>query len=369
MMSLSGTADLPLHTGHVPPWLIDRMKKLANAMVKIMVEELGRREVIRRIGDPYWFQAFGCALGFDWHSSGLTTVVVGALRESIKIDTHGLAVAGGKGAMGVRTPEMIHEAEITDEVKIKLVKVSRLSAKVDNAVLQDGYSIYHHAIIFTEDGDWGVVQQGMNPQNKYARRYHWMSENLSSFVEEPHSGIAGDKIEEIALNLTSSRSREARETSVDLISENPAKLVRLVNLALNRQETLMRWIGADFELQLPSHLEMPRKINWKAIKKAYDIRPSDYEELIQIEGIGPSTLRALALISTLVYGAQIDWRDPLKFTFAHGGKDGVPYPVSKKRMEESINFLRSILESASIDREEKLKAFRRLLELERKLCP
>ncbi|MEM1583599.1 MAG: DUF763 domain-containing protein [Nitrososphaerota archaeon] len=368
-MNLSGTADLPLHKGHVPPWLMDKMKNLANSIVKVMVEELGKREVIRKIGDPYWFQAFGCVLGFDWHSSGLTTVVMGALRESIKIDTHGLAVVGGKGAMGVKTPEMIYKLNIPEEVKAKLVKVSRLSAKVDNAVLQDGYSIYHHAIIFTEDGDWGIVQQGMNLNSKYARRYHWIGEKVSSFVEEPHSGIAGDRVEETVLNLTSSRSREARKTSVDLICENPGKLVRLINLSLNKQETLTRWIEADHELQLPPHLEMPRKINWKAVNKAYNIKPSDYEELIQIEGLGPSTLRALALISTLIYGSQIDWRDPLRFTFAHGGKDGVPYPVSRKRMDESINFLRSILESTSVDREEKLEAFRRLAELERKLYP
>jgi len=366
-LSISGTADLPLHTGHVPPWLMDRMKNLADAIIKVMVEELGRREVLRRIGDPYWFQAFGCVLGFDWHSSGLTTVVTGALRESVKLNTHGIAVIGGKGAMGIRTPQLIHKVDISEELKIKLIKASKLSAKVDNAVLQDGYNIYHHTIIFTEDGDWAVVQQGMNLPSKYARRYHWISENIVSFVEEPHSGIAGDRVEEIVLNLTSSKSREARKISVDLISENPSKLVRLINLSLNKQETLTRWIDTDFEVQLPPHLDMPRKINWKAIRKAYDIRPSRYEELLQIEGIGPSTLRALALISTLIYGVQIDWRDPIKFTFAHGGKDGVPYPISRRRMDESIRFLRSMLESASIEREEKLKAFRRLVDLERRL--
>ena len=170
-MSISGTADLPLHTGHVPPWLMNRIKNLADAIVKVMVEELGKREVLRRMGDPYWFQAFGCVLGFDWHSSGLTTVVTGALRESVKLNTHGIAVIGGKGAMGIRTPQMICEVDIPEELKIKLIKASKLSAKVDNAVLQDGYDIYHHTIMFTEDGDWAVVQQGMNLAAKYARRY------------------------------------------------------------------------------------------------------------------------------------------------------------------------------------------------------
>jgi len=366
-LSLSGTADLPLHSGHVPPWLMARMKDLANAIIKVMVEELGRREVIVRIGDPYWFQAFGCVLGFDWHSSGLTTVVMGALRESIRLDTHGIGVAGGKGAMGVRTPQMISEAKIPEELKIQLMRASKLSAKVDNAVLQDGYNIYHHTIVFTEDGDWTVVQQGMNTSNKYARRYHWISKTLESFVEEPHSGIAGDRVEKTVLNLTSSKSREARKLSVDLVSENPSRLIRLLNLILNKQETLTRWIDLEFEVHFPPHLYMPRKINWEAVRRAYDIKPRDYEELIQIEGVGPSTLRALALIATLVYGVKIDWRDPIRFTFAHGGKDGVPYPVSKKRMEESIKILNSILESADIDKEEKLKAFRRLANLEKKL--
>ena len=366
-MSIGGTADLPLHRGHVPPWLMGRMKNLADAVIKVMVEELGRREILRRMGDPYWFQAFGCLLGFDWHSSGLTTVVTGALRESITLNSHGIGVAGGKGALGTKTPQMIYELDLPEELKIKLIKVSRISAKVDNAVLQDGYNIYHHTMMFTEDGDWAVIQQGMNQLSKYARRYHWISENIVSFVEEPHSGIAGDKKEEAVLNLTSSKSRDVRKTSVDLISENPSKLVRLINLSLNRQETLTRWMDIDFEVQTPPHLNMPRKINWKAVKKAYDIKPGKYEELIQIEGVGASTLRALALISTLVYGVQIDWRDPLKFTFAHGGKDGVPYPVSRKKMDESISFLKSILDSTNIDREEKLKAFRRLVNLERRL--
>lgn len=368
-MSLKGVADLPLHIGHVPSWLMGKMKNLANAIIKIMVEEVGKKEVVRRISDPYWFQAFGCVLGFDWHSSGLTTVVMGALRESIKLDTHGIGVAGGKGRMGVETPQMIYEAKMPEELKVKLVRASKLSAKVDNAVLQDGYDIYHHTIVFTEDGDWAVVQQGMNVSNKYARRYHWLSETLKSFVEEPHTGLAGDKIEKVVLNLTSSKSEEARRISVDLASEKPSRLIRLLNLIVNKQETLTRWTDAEYEIQPPPHLYMPRKINWEAIRKVYDIKPRNYEELIDIKGVGPATLRALALISTLIYGAKIDWRDPLKFTFAHGGKDGVPYPVCRKRMEESIRYMNSILDSANIDKEEKLKAFKRLVNLERELYP
>ncbi|MCF8885355.1 MAG: DUF763 domain-containing protein [Aigarchaeota archaeon] len=365
-MRLSGVADLPLHEGHVPQWLMKKMKFLSSSIVKVMVEELGVLEVLRRLADPYWFQAFGCVLGFDWHSSGLTTVVTGALREAVRLETHGIGVVGGKSIMALRVPEMIKQMNLEDDLKSKLIRVSKLSAKVDNAVLQDGYNIYHHVIVFTEKGNWTVIQQGMNLENKYARRYHWFGENVSSFVEEPHSGIAGDRKEEMVLNMVSKKSSEARKASVDLASEKPSRLARLVNLTLNKQETLTRWIEREEEtVKIPAYLCMPLKINWNALKKAYDLKPSNYEELIQIEGMGPATLRALALISTLIYGVEIDWRDPVKFTFAHGGKDGVPYPVSRKRMEESIKFLTSILESAEIEREEKLKALRRLYNLEK----
>ncbi|MEN2974869.1 MAG: DUF763 domain-containing protein [Candidatus Caldarchaeales archaeon] len=367
-MSLSGTADLPLHSGHVPKWLMDKMKSLASIIIKVMVEsELGRREVLRRFGDPYWFQAFGCLLGFDWHSSGLTTVVIGALRDAVRLESHGIAVVGGKGAAGLRVPETLQEMDISKESAMRLARASKLSAKVDNALLQDGYRIYHHAIIFTEDGYWTVIQQGMNTGRMYARRYHWIGEDVVSFVEEPHSGIVGDRVERIVLNLTSKQCREVRKASVDLVSENPSRLIRLVNLARDRQETLTRWIEPQLELELPPHLDMPRRINWSAVKIAYDVRPRNYEELIGIEGMGPSTLRSLALISALIYGVEIDWRDPIKFTFAHGGKDGVPYPVSRKKMNKSIEFLKSIIESTDLEREEKIKALKRLLEFERRM--
>lgn len=337
-------------------------------MIKVMVETgVSRREVLRRFGDPYWFQAFGCVLGFDWHSSGLTTVVTGALRDAVKLDSHGIAVVGGKGAMGLRVPEALQELVKSEDLAIRLVKASKLSAKVDNAVLQDGYRIYHHVLIFSEDGYWTVVQQGMNPSRMYARRYHWIGEDVVSFVEEPHSGVVGSRVEDIVLNLTSKLSREARKTSVDLVSENPSKLIRLVNLSIDKQETLTRWLEPMGEIELPPHLDMPRKINWRAIKEAYEMRPRKYEELVEIEGMGPSTLRALALIAALIYGVEIDWRDPVKFTFAHGGKDGVPYPVSRKRMDESIEFLKSIIESANLDRESKTRALKRLLNLERSI--
>jgi len=365
-MRFSGSADLPLHGGHVPPWLIKRMKNLAAAILTVIVEDYGRREVLRRLSDPYWFQSFGCVLGFDWHSSGLTTVVTGVLRESVKFERQGIAVAGGKGKLGKSIPERLEALKIDEDLAARLIRASRLTAKVDNSVLQDGYSIYHHALIFTEDGEWAVIQQGMNEKSGYARRYHWLWEDLKSFVVEPHSGLAGDRVEERVLNLVSRESEEVRRISVDLVSENPAKLVRMLNLASARQETLSAWTESEVG-EIPPHLALPRKINWKIVKRIYDIKPSNYEELVEIRGVGAATLRALALISALIYGVKIDWRDPLKFSFAVGGKDGVPYPVSRKRMDRVTGFLREVLEEAEIGREEKKNALKRLLKLERQL--
>jgi len=258
---------------------------------------------------------------------------------------------------------------LDEDLAAKIVRASRLTAKVDNAVLQDGYAIYHHVIVFTEDGEWAVIQQGMNAELRYARRYHWLDEKVESFVVEPHSGIASRRREPVVLNMTSRDSEEARETAVDLVAENPDKLVRLINLAINKQETLTAWTGGEEKIfkKIPSHLEMPRRIDWKAVKRAYDVKPRNYEELVEVRGMGPSTLRALALISALIYGARIDWRDPVKFTFAVGGKDGVPYPVSRKTYDQTISFMQQVLEGAEIEADQRKAALRRLLRLERLL--
>lgn len=367
-MRLSGVGDLPLHSGHVPQWLMSRMRALAGAIVKVIIEEYGKKEFLRRLGDPHWFQSFGCVLGFDWHSSGLTTTVTGALREALSLDEHGVALVGGKGALGRRVPEDLMRTGLNEDKVVKLARASKLAAKVDNAVLQDGYTIYHHVVAFTEDGDWAIIQQGMNEDSGYARRYHWLDERVESFVVEPHSGIASPRSEKYVLNMVSRESEEARKISVDLVSENPAKLVRLINLASNKQETLTAWMGGGEVLEiLSNHLEMPKRIDWKAIKRAYDVRPRNYEELIEIRGIGPSTIRALALVSALIYGAHVDWRDPVKFTFAVGGKDGVPFPVDRRIYDRVISFMRQVLEGADIGDVEKKAALRRLLNLERKI--
>ncbi|MEM3897832.1 MAG: DUF763 domain-containing protein [Nitrososphaerota archaeon] len=370
VVKLSGVTDLPLHEGRAPAWLMARMKKMAYAVAKVIVDDYGRRELLRRLSDPYWFQSFGCALGFDWHSSGLTTTVVGALREALSLKVHGVAVAGGKGSMSRRVPEQIIGSGLDEDKAARLIRASRLAAKVDNAVLQDGYQIYHHAIIFTEDGEWAVIQQGMNPDRGYARRYHWLGERVECFVVEPHSAIASVRREKAVLNMVSRESEEARRASVDLASERPSTLIRLLNIAARGQETLTAFIGDEMDLQatrLPSFLRMPRRIDWNAIRRAYELRPRSYEELVEIRGIGPSTIRALALISALIYGARIDWRDPVRFTFAVGGKDGVPYPVSRRTYDEAISFMQQVLEEAELGSDEKKEALRRLLQLERSL--
>ncbi len=365
-MRLAGTADLPLHSGPVPAWLMSRMKHLAKHILAIVVDEYGTSEVIKRMSDPFWFQAFGCVLGFDWHSSGLTTVVVGAIRDSISLTHHGVAVVGGKGKAATGVTEKITAIPLDDRIKLALVRASRLSAKVDNAVVQDGYTLYHHAIIFNERGEWSVVQQGMNVSEHYARRYHWLGENLRSFVENPHTAIIGDRTERYVLDLTSDKNRELRKVSVDLVKESPTKLVSMFNLVVRRQATLDN-VSLDVMDRLPRHLSMPRRIDWKVIKKAYDIQPRDYEELVEVRGLGPGTIRALALVSALIYGHDIDWRDPVKYSFAHGGKDGVPYPVERRRMDKVIGFLRDVVESSQLDREEKKQALRRLYLLERRM--
>lgn len=363
-MKRSGIADLPLHSGSVPRWLIKRMAKLADSIVYIIIEEYGPKEFLKRISDPFWFQAFGCVLGFDWHSSGLTTVVTGVLRSGISAEKHGIAIVGGKGSLSIKTPEMIEEIGEKLNFSTKLIESlkysSKLAAKVDNAVLQDGYSLYHHVMIISEKGDWAIVQQGMNVEDRTARRYHWLSEGLRSFVVEPHSGIVGNKVRDVVLNMTHKKSEEARRVSVDLVKEGPKKVMKdfkeIVKGPLDRWISSRRVRGVDY-------LMMPRRINWNAIKKAYDVQPKDYEELISIRGIGPTVVRALALIAKLIYGAPVSWKDPIKYTFAHGGKDGVPYPIDVATYDTTIKTLEEWIKKADISMHEKYHALKRLNKL------
>ena len=367
----SGFAELPLHGGRAPAWLVKRMIKLANCIVAVILEEYGHEVFLRRLADPYWFQALGCVLGYDWHSSGVTTVLTGVLKAAIEPSEFGVAVCGGKGRASRNAPS---EISVTGEIlglstsKIdKLRYASRMSAKIDNSAIQDGYQLYHHAFFLTENGKWAVIQQGMNTDDRTARRYHWFSENLKDFVVEPHTAIISERKNSCVLNMTANESEGCRKASVDIVKENPKKLARNLGLLRRtRQRMLDEWIPHNEEMRMPlsrRFLSMPLNINWKAVKRAYEFQPRNYEELLGIRGIGPSTVRGLALISEIIYGEEPSWRDPVKYSFAYGGKDGVPFPVDRKAMDESIRILKEAVENAKIGKRDKLLSLRRLRNL------
>jgi hypothetical protein len=359
-MQRTGTANLPLHTGKAPRWLFQRMVKLAGGISAVIVDEYGQEELLKRLSDPFWFQAFGCVLGFDWHSSGLTTTVTGALKEGIDREELGIAVCGGKGKTSMKAPNEIRtiadEFGLAEKERNRLVYSSRMSAKVDSAAVQDGYNLYHHSFIFNEKGKWVVVQQGLNNGNSYARRYHWSSEKVESFVNEPHTGICCDDKGEEVLNMTSRKSGEARKTSVDIVNERNSRRY------FTGQTIMNDFLGTHRKLDMPRihYIINMNKRNIETLRKAYDIQPGNYEELLAIKDIGPKSVRALALVSELVYGKPPNWQDPVKYSFSHGGKDGIPYPVDRETYDKSVDVLRTGLEQARLGNKDKLNAIRRL---------
>ncbi|MHA1835759.1 MAG: DUF763 domain-containing protein, partial [Candidatus Odinarchaeia archaeon] len=332
-MKRTGLTILPLHGGKAPAWLISKMIKLADAIFEVLLDQYNPDEILKRLSDPFWFQALSCVLGFDWHSSGTTTVTIGVLKSVLKPEKHGLAVVGGKGAAARNAlTEIENLAEILDFKSENLEifkKASRLTAKVDNAAIQDGFQIYHHSMILTGD-KWVVIQQGLEPEMGVARRYHWLSDKVESFVEEPHSSIISDTKKDVVLDMTSKESDSCRDISVDLVKDNPKHLRKYFRILKDsNQKTLF----SDNLVTKPVPvLKMPRRIDWAALEQAYELQPSNYEELLLIKGFGPGLIRALALISELIWSKPPSWRDPIKFSFAHGGKDGVPYPVNTRRM-------------------------------------
>jgi len=377
----TGTANLPLDGGRAPPWLFKRMVSLAEGVVDAVIFEYGPEELLRRLSDPCWFQALSCVLGFDWHSSGTTTTTTGALKLAIKPEVHSVGVAGGKGKTGRKTPLDIETAgeflDLSPEKIAELKLASKMAAKVDSALVQDGYRLYHHVLIFTEKGCWAVVQQGMN--DDYARRYHWLSDRVASFVEEPHSAICAQERLDAVLDLTSQESRENRDVTLDLVRDGPSHFLRYTG-----QRTIFDFFGPlhpsdpsarpiqplrSAAQQQPA-LTLPRrhqvlpadlgKDGIKALELAYEIQPESYEELISLRGMGPKRVRALALISELIYGAETSWKDPARYSFAHGGKDGHPYPVDRETFDHSISTLKEAVENAKLDRREKYDAIRRL---------
>lgn len=350
----TGTARLPLHNGKAPAWLFSRMTRLAREITVAIVSNYGPGEMLKRLSDPFWFQAFGCVLGFDWHSSGVTTTVCAAVKEGIRgMESElGFFLAGGKGGTSRKTPAEIESVGHLITVNPEhLVYASRMAAKVDNNAVQDGYQLYHHVFCFTKDGSWAVVQQGMNAKDRYARRYHWLGEKVTDFVCEPHSAICGEKNAE-TLNLVAQESAAARQTITEIAChETPDKLFRELQ-GLRELELPPRHAIALADIH-PDRL-------YGILVKTYESQPGDFESLLGLQGVGARTLRALSLVSEIIYGVPACFRDPARFSFAHGGKDGIPYPVDRKAYDRSIEILHNALEHAKIDDRVKLEAIKRL---------
>lgn len=359
----TGVANLPLHGGHCPPWLFEKMVPLSRAIVETIVLEFGPDEVLERLADPLWFQAFGCVLGFDWHSSGLTTTATGALKEALRpvAGDLGIFVAGGKGATSRKTPQEIQEAGERYGLALdlnRLVYTSRMTAKVDNTAIQDGFQLYHHVFIFTREGKWAVVQQGMNQENHYARRYHWLGKSQQEFVEEPHSGILGPKAEKV-MDLTAKDSRKAREVSAQLACQKPEETLKEIGSLYRPKQGVL----PGFTMPKAHHVPNSAYLN-RALLAAYERQPENFEELLAVDGVGPATIRALALVSELVWGAPVSREDPVRYSFAHGGKDGFPYPVSDSQYEQTIAVFESAIKSAKLGHSDKLRALKRLGKLQ-----
>jgi hypothetical protein len=352
-MKRSGSADLPLHYGYIPKWLAERMSKLGFAITEAIVAEYGTSEVLRRLSDPFWFQSLGAVMGMDWHSSGITTSVMGALKSAINphYKDIGIYICGGKGAKSRQTPdELLRFGERTGLNGTDLVRCSKLSAKVDNTAVQDGFQLYTHSFVVDANGLWTVVQQGMRQGSSTARRYHWHSSALTSFVDEPHTGICGQNQGKI-LNLVASQSAPARGSVLAMTTEHPDRMITEVR-----------------KLVMPAHHDVrSENVDLKRLGAmlwlAHEKKPADFEELLLLEGMGPRTLQSLALVSEVIYGTPARFTDPARFSFAHGGKDGHPFPVPIKVYDETISILSKAVQKAKIGQSDKLQAIQKLSEL------
>jgi len=352
-MKHSGSADLPLHYGYIPPWLAERMAKLGLAMTESIIAEYGKHEMLRRLSDPFWFQSLGAVMGMDWHSSGITTSVLGALKKAINPHAKelGIFICGGKGKSSKETPrELLSVAERTGLDGNSLVFSSKLSAKVDNTAVQDGFQLYTHNFIVSDAGEWTVIQQGMRTEDRIARRYHWHSQNIKSFVEEPHTAVCGINQGEI-LNLTAFEASTTRSGMLTITREKP--------------EITMR----EFQqLILPSHHDVrSENVDLKRLGTvlwlAHDSHPRNFEELLMLHGVGPRTLQSLTLVSEVIHGTPSRFKDPARFSFAHGGKDGHPFPVPIKVYDETISILQTAVHKSKLGQSEKQQAIKALTQI------
>ncbi len=372
MARRAGSADLPLHGGRVPLWLADRMTRLGAVISEAIIHHYGRDELLRRLAHPFWFQSFGAVMGMDWHSSGITTSVIGALKRGLEplSGELGIHVCGGRGKHSRKTP--LELATIGERVGFDgsaLADASRLVAKVDSAALQDGFDLYLHGFIITDDGHWTVVQQGMNDSSRTARRYHWLSEGLQSFVDEPHNAIDGIHQGEI-VNLTDRRADASRRTQLELLTSlGPDGLVRELAAIEAKPGKPVR-APEPIQLSLP-HLVMPAHHDVRAsdvlssrlhatFRAAADRGPADFAELLLAPGVGARTVRALAMVAEVVHGAPYRFTDPARFSFAHGGKDRHPFPVPLKVYDETIGVMRAAVKKAKLGQDDRLAALKRL---------
>jgi hypothetical protein len=364
----TGSADLPLHHGRVPKWLALRMSRLGAVMSEAIVHHYGRDELLRRLANPFWFQAFGAVMGMDWHSSGITTSVLAALKSGLSPLGRelGIHVCGGRGKHGHNTPaELI---EIGDRVGMDgaaLAKTSRLIAKVDSAAVQDGFDLYLHGFIVTDEGKWVVVQQGMNPGVKQARRYHWLREGLESFVAAPHAAIEGPSQGHI-VNLTDRRAAPSRQAQLDLLDDlGPDGIAHKFSALTNQVSANAASVQLVLHLDMPAHHAIrpgdviARRLRG-ALAAAANQGPKDFQDLLLTPGVGARTLRALAMVAEVVHGAPYRFSDPARFAFAHGGKDGHPFPVPLAVYDETIRVVKSAVRKAKLGSDEELAALRRL---------
>ncbi|HEX2606528.1 MAG TPA: DUF763 domain-containing protein [Flavisolibacter sp.] len=352
-MKRSGAADLPLHHGSVPKWLYERMASLGLAITEAILEEYGKKEFLSRMSNPFWFQSLGAVMGMDWHSSGITTSVMGALKRSVNPHSKelGLYFCGGKGKYSRDAPEeLIRVAESTGLNGLELVRCSKLSAKVDNTAIQDGFQLYMHNFIVSNEGDWTVIQQGMREGDALARRYHWHSGNITSFVEEPHTGICGINQGPI-LNLTAGEAKTARSGMLAISTEKPERMMPEIQQLLMPGHHDVRSEDVD--------LKRLGAVLWLA----HDAQPQDFESLLLLEGVGPRTVQSLALVSEVIHGTPSRFNDPARFSFAHGGKDGHPFPVPTKTYDEVIAQLQKAVQRSRIGQTDKAQALKKLHEV------
>ena len=376
-----GVATFTLDSGKCPRWLFERMVKLGRQMTFLIIQDCGPNEFIRRISDPVWFQSLGTVLAFDWNASGLTTILTAALKEAIRGHEKelGIFICGGKGKTSRKTPDEIknwgERLSLPEEKVSNLVYNSRMSAKVDSALVQDGFQIYHHSFFFSKGGSWAVVQQGMNTQNQTARRYHWHSEKISDLVCEPHSGIIS-QVRLPVLDLSARDSQETRKISTELIQGSYNSLIKDMEVIRTHSSDVSRMISLKTKAEQFTALHLENKefkhhpvlqedfskssYLKKIFLKACEIKPKNYEELLAIEGVGPKTMRALSLVSEVIYGAKPSYEDPARYSFAHGGKDATPYPIDRPTYDSSIEFFSRLVTKSQLSFIEKRKILSRL---------